>query len=181
MATCFIIGKRISENQTIVKLLEPIQNIILTRQHEVGLPLHLKIPKINVESNIEYVGIGTDGDMGTPSGPDDTAWYDLGPRPGEKGSAVIDGHSGWKNNIPAVFDNLSELNVGDKLYIQNEFGSTTTFVVRKVRTYDKNKDAQNVFDSNDGKAHLNLITCEGVWDPVTKSSSERLVVFTDME
>jgi len=35
--------------------------------------------------------------------------------------------------------------------------------------------------SNDGKAHLNLITCAGVWDEVEKSHSSRLVVFADME
>jgi len=35
--------------------------------------------------------------------------------------------------------------------------------------------------SSDAKAHLNLITCEGVWDKVSKSYSKRLVVFTDRE
>jgi hypothetical protein len=36
-----------------------------------------------------------------------------------------------------------------------------------------------VFASNDGGAHLNLITCAGEWNKGKKSYSERLVVFAD--
>ena len=119
--------------------------------------------------------------MGAPVGPNETGWFKLGPRPGEVGSAVIDGHSGWKNDIPAVFDNLSQLHKGDKIYVEDEKGILTTFVVREIRIYDPKADATEVFSSHDGKAYLNLITCAGTWDNVKKSSSERLVVFADKE
>lgn len=152
-----------------------------TAQADPGLPVRLTIPIINVNAVIEYVGLTSAGLMGVPKGPNNVAWYDPGPRPGEIGSAVIDGHSGWKDAIPAVFDNLYKLRTGDKIYIENEKGVTTTFVVREIRTYDPKADASEVFGSSDGKAHLNLITCEGVWDPVSKSSSRRLVIFTDKE
>jgi LPXTG-site transpeptidase (sortase) family protein len=119
--------------------------------------------------------------MDVPAGPDDTAWLDLGPRPGEIGSAVIDGHAGWKDNIPAVFDNLYKLNIGDKIFIEDASGMTLTFVVRKIRTYTSTADVSAVFASNDTKAHLNLITCAGAWNEATKSSSKRLVVFADRD
>jgi LPXTG-site transpeptidase (sortase) family protein len=119
--------------------------------------------------------------MGAPEGPDDVAWFNLGTRPGENGSAVIDGHSGWKDGIPAVFDTLHALHKGDKIYVEDEKGSTTTFVVRELRTLGAKEDATSVFSSSDGKAHLNLITCEGTWDPVSRTSSERLIVFADKE
>jgi len=35
--------------------------------------------------------------------------------------------------------------------------------------------------TNDGLAHLNLITCIGVWEQITQGYSQRLVVFTDRE
>ena len=70
---------------------------------------------------------------------------------------------------------------GDKIYVEDEFGIIATFVVREKRLYDPNVDASDVFGSSDGKAHLNLVTCEGVWDEVTKSRSKRLVVFADKE
>lgn len=119
--------------------------------------------------------------MDVPKGPNDVAWFNLGPRPGEIGSAVISGHYGWKNNIPAVFDNLHKLRKGDKVYVEDKNGATITFVVRELRTYDQNEDASDVFGSSDGKAHLNLVTCTGTWNKAQKSYSKRLVVFTDKE
>jgi LPXTG-site transpeptidase (sortase) family protein len=147
----------------------------------VNKPVRLKIPTINVDATIEYVGVAPDGTMDVPKDPAPVAWFELGPIPGEIGSAVIDGHSGWKDGVKAVFNNLDKLNIGDKIYIEDEFGTTTTFVVQKVKTYDPKADASSVFSSSDGKAHLNLITCVGFWDAVNKDSSNRLVVFTDKE
>lgn len=145
------------------------------------VPVRLTIPLINVDALIERVGITVAGLMDIPAGPDDVAWYTGGPRPGEIGSAVIDGHSHWKDKIPAVFDNLYKLRTGDKVYVKDSNGSTVTFIVREIKIYDPKSNAAPVFQSNDGKAHLNLITCEGVWNPVSKSSSKRLVIFTDKE
>jgi hypothetical protein len=71
--------------------------------------LRLKIPKINVDANIDSVGLTVSGAMDVPEGPNDVAWFNLGSRPGEEGTSIIDGHSGWKDNIPAVFDDLYKL------------------------------------------------------------------------
>ncbi|TSC65123.1 MAG: peptidase C60 sortase A and B [Parcubacteria group bacterium Gr01-1014_91] len=147
----------------------------------LGLPVRLKIPVINVDAGIEYVGITSDGAMGVPKSPESAGWFQFGPRPGETGSAVIDGHFGWRDNAPAVFDNLDSLRVGDRLYIEDDTGATVTFIVRETRLYNPREDAGSVFNSSDGKAHLNLITCEGVWDAVSESYSKRLVVFADRE
>lgn len=54
-------------------------------------------------------------------------------------------------------------------------------MVRELRTYGPKDDVTNVFNSSDGQAHLNLITCEGIWDKASKSYSKRLVIFTDKE
>lgn len=157
----------------------PIQTLHI--KSETSLPVRLKIPKINIDAPVESVGLAPDGAMDVPSGPWSTAWFNLGPRLGEKGSAVIDGHSGWKNNLPAVFDNLYKLDKGDKIYIEDESDETFVFVVRELRMYGKDDETRDVFISNDGKSHLNLITCSGAWDSIEQSSSDRLVVFADME
>ena len=145
------------------------------------LTLRLKIPKINIDAAVRSVGLTPEGAMDAPKTPEDVAWFNLGPRPGEKGSAVISGHYGWKNNIPAVFDNLHKLRKGDKVYVEDKNGATIVFVVRELRTYGQNEDASDVFGSGDGKAHLNLVTCTGTWNKAQKSYSNRLVVFTDKE
>jgi len=146
-----------------------------------GLPVRLEIPSIKVNATVLSVGLTSDGAMDSPVGPAPAGWYMLGPKPGEVGNAVIDGHSGWKGGIPAVFDDLYKVKIGDKVYVKDDKGATITFVVREVKIYNPNADATNVFISTDGKSHLNLITCTGFWNKILKSHSDRLVVFTDKE
>lgn len=161
---------------------ESIVAPLIVEQARPGVPVRLKIPKIHVDAAVESVGLTAQGAMDVPKSPADVAWFNLGVRPGENGSAVVAGHYGrWKNGSPTVFNKLHTLQVGDKILVDDDQGVTTTFVVREFRTYSLDKDAADVFQSSDGRAHLNLVTCEGVWDPVRKSYSQRLVVFTDKE
>jgi LPXTG-site transpeptidase (sortase) family protein len=158
----------------------PGESFVIPETVKSGLPVRFVIPKINVDATIEYVGVTSDGSaMDVPKKPADVAWFNLGPRPGEIGSAVIAGHYGWRNNVPAVFDNLRKLIIGDTVYVEDAEGATATFVVREIRTYTQQADATDVFISSDGLAHLNLITCEGTWSKAQQSYSNRLVVFTD--
>ena len=144
-------------------------------------PVRLKIPKININTAIEYVDISPNGVVGVPKGPINVGWYKEGPHPGEVGSAVIDGHSGWKNGISAVFDNLYKLQKGDKVYVEDKKGIILTFVVQKIVKYKPDANASDLFNSNDRKSHLNLVTCAGDWNAIAKTHSQRLVVFTDRE
>lgn len=151
-------------------------------QTQIELPVRLKIPKIKVDASIEYVGLTSDGAMDVPKNPGEVAWFTLGPRPGEIGSAVVAGHYGLlKSGEASVFDDLNRLQRGDKIYIEDKKGATVGFIVREIRSFDPKADASTVFGSNDGKSHLNLVTCEGVWDEVSKGYPMRLVVFTDKE
>ena len=78
-------------------IIENIAVLPTPEQVSVGLPLRLKIPKIDVDSIIEYVGLNPEGAMDVPKSQDNVAWFELGQRPGASGSAVIAGHYGWKN------------------------------------------------------------------------------------
>ncbi len=146
---------------------------------DAGLPILLRIPKIGLDAHIEYVGITVDGNMDTPLDIQNVGWYEGGVRPGENGSAVIAGHYGWSGGKSAVFDKLHTLRVGDKLNVEDGGGKIATFIVRTIKKYNPADDASEVFMLDDGESHLNLIACEGEWNEVTKSYSERLVVFTD--
>lgn len=158
-----------------------IRGITYPEQAPSGFPIRLKIPTINVDAAVERVGLTPDGAMDIPKNYDNIAWFELGSRPGENGSAVIAGHSGWIEGKPSVFDNLYKLRPGDKLYLEDDKGMIISFVVRENRRYDPKSDASEVFNLNNGKSHLNLVTCEGAWNKVTKSYPSRLVVFTDKE
>jgi LPXTG-site transpeptidase (sortase) family protein len=142
-------------------------------------PVRLKIPDINVDATFEYVGLTEEGEMDVPKGPANVAWFKLGTIPGENGSAVVAGHSGYKNNKMGVFDNLYKLRKGDKLYVEDEKGNISIFVVSKIQIYNPQANAGDVFISSDGKAHMNLITCTGLWNEAERTHSNRLVIFTD--
>jgi len=146
-----------------------------------GLPLRLEIPKIAVNAAIDNVGLTMDGDLDVPTGYASVGWYKDGPRPGEPGSAVIDGHFGRSDNGPAAFDNLYQLQKGDKLSVIDVEGITTIFTVTGSRSYDPAADATAVFRSNDSKARLNLITCQGSWDNSQSGYRARLVVFAEKQ
>jgi LPXTG-site transpeptidase (sortase) family protein len=170
--------------QKINNLIPIIASTTISYQQEdedFGLPIQIRIPKIGVDAAIEQVGITSQGEIGVPKGPTGVAWFELGTLPGKRGSAVITGHYGWKDGIAAVFDNLYKLQNEDKVYVHDDKGNVITFVVRESRRYDPKEDASAVFASNDDKAHLNLITCEGVWNKDQQSYSKRLVVFADRE
>ncbi len=143
------------------------------------LPVRLIIPTINVNTNIQHLGITTSGEMEIPSNAVDVGWFKLGPHPGEIGNAVIAGHFNGENDEAGVFANLYKLKKGDRVYVKSNKGITVTFIVRETRLYDPGL-AGEVFSLNDEIAHLNLVTCDGVWDGVKKSYSKRLVVFADI-
>ena len=153
------------------------KNIISSIKNNYSLPVRLKIPKIKLDTSLESVGLTAKGEVGVPKGPSNAAWFNLWPRPGDVGNSIITGHYGyWKDGRSGIFNNLSKLKPGDLIYTQDKKGVLTAFVVRKIIGYDQFASALEVFNSIDGKAHLNLITCEGAWNKVSKSYSQRLVV-----
>ena len=143
----------------------------------VGEPMHISIPNIGVDADIEPVGKLEGGKMGVPFIPMNAGWYQHGPRPGELGSAVLDGHVNWFGGVNAVFADLHAVQVGDRIIITDDKEVARTFVVERTERYRPMDDAREVFKSQDDLVRLNLITCDGPWDEVMKTHSFRLVVF----
>lgn len=146
-----------------------------------GIPVRIAIPRINVDSLIESVGLTPEGELGVPAHPTHAGWFVQSPRPGLAGNSIIDGHYGWVNDKPAAFDDLNLLGPGDKIIVTDEHGSTTTFIVTGVQRMGLYENASRVFIPGDAKSHLNLITCQGAWSESARAYSSRLVVFSDRE
>ena len=147
----------------------------------VALPLRLRIPTIGIDAHIKQVGVTSKGEMATPGNFTDVAWYKYGPKPGESGSAVIDGHVDNGLSLAAVFKRLHELKVGDEIFVDTEDAKTLHFVVTATKSYPYNEAPTNVIFNTDGAARLNLITCTGSWLAGAHSYDQRLVVFTNLE
>jgi sortase (surface protein transpeptidase) len=150
-------------------------------------PVRIIIPKIGVDALIQDVGISKRGNMAVPTSYSKVGWYRYGARPGQAGTAVLAGHLDNGFGLPAVFNHLSELTVGDQVIIEDAEGVQYYFVVKKIGVVDYVAlDTDDIFGdqrqmhTDSAEAHLNLITCEGDWDSQQKIYTERRIVFTTL-
>ncbi|MGZ3630496.1 MAG: class F sortase [Ktedonobacteraceae bacterium] len=157
-----------------------VQNMHL--QVQPPSPYRLIISSIGVDTDVETVGVLQDGNLATPSlNPwDDVGWYAAGPRPGEMGSAVIDGHLDRPGGSPAVFWNLRDLHVGDSVMIMDTVGDTVRFRVTRIALYHPQQAPVYKIFGNKKGSYLNLITCAGDWIASQHQTTFRLVVYTTL-
>lgn len=88
--------------------------------------------------------------MAIPKDTNDVVRFNLGPRPGQVGNAVVAGHYGVSSDgILSVFTNLHKLENGDKIYIEDATGKKISFVVRETKVYNYDDAAAEVFNSSD--------------------------------
>jgi LPXTG-site transpeptidase (sortase) family protein len=149
----------------------------------VAKPIHISIPAIKVDADIEPVGILTSGNLDTPHrNPwDSTGWFDNGALPGNTGSAVIDGHVDRPGGGPAVFWNLQYMKAGDEIIVTTKADQVLHFHVTKRMAYPPSEAPMQTIFGNDSGKYLNLITCAGDWIPSEQQTSLRMVVFASLE
>ena len=163
-----------------VVALAPVVVHTMHSQDQPLSPNRLIISSIGLDTTVEMVGVLHDGNLATPSlGPwDDVGWYAAGPRPGEVGSAVIDGHLDRPGGSPAVFWNLRDLHVGDSVMIIDTAGGTERFRVTRIALYHPQQAPVHQIFGDESGSHLNLITCAGDWIASQHQTALRLVVYT---
>lgn len=143
-------------------------------------PLTLSIPSIGVNAHIEDVGMDSQGRMDVPTDWWDVGWYKLGPKPGQKGNVVIDGHLDSPTG-PAVFWHLQDIVPGEQVVVTDASGNQYTYVVSTVKTYSYDQVPLTLVFGPSDQYNLNLITCTGVFDRTSKNYSERQVVYSTLE
>ncbi|MEK7165475.1 MAG: class F sortase [Patescibacteria group bacterium] len=145
------------------------------------VPATVIIPKLDIQSAVELVGITDSGNMDVPKNAADLAWYMYGAKPSEEGNAVLAGHYDTPTGKPAIFYNLRKLQVGDEVTVVSENAIRSVFTVTDKATipYDKFPN-EEVFKTRPGK-NLNLITCGGIWDAKKRTYLDRIVVYTTLK
>ena len=136
---------------------------ISLQKHQFGyaaksIPLQIVIPSISVDSKIMQLGLEKDGSLAVPPDGSLAGWYKGSPTPGEIGPSVIAGHVDWKGK-EGVFFRLNSLKVGAIVKVRRVDGSTQTFKVQRITTFDKKKFPSHQVYGNIGYAGLRLITC----------------------
>src|SRR5512132_2817363 len=145
------------------------------------LPVRIIIPKIGVASSLDRLGRAPDGTVEVP-GPDRwevPGWYELGPRPGDRGSAVILGHVDSTRG-PAVFFRLRELRRGDEIAVTRADGSSVRFVVQRTEQYDKQRFPTDAVYYPTLTSALRLVTCGGQFDHSTGHYRSNIIVFATL-
>ena len=140
-------------------------------------PVGLRIPGIGVDAGVQWVGVDENGDMMVPSNYDDVAWYEPGPRPGERGNAVINGHFDSTTG-PAVFWDLGQLQPGDEVIVRTHGDQELRFIVTAIESYKTEEAPLTRIFGPTSERNLNLITCDGTFLQDIRQYDRRLVVYT---
>ena len=103
-------------------------------------------------------------------------WYELGPRPGEAGPAVIVGHVDSRDG-PAVFFRLGRLHRGDRILVGQQGGTARSFVVERVERRPKGALPVQRIWARARRPVLRLITCGGTFDRSSGHYRDNVIVY----
>lgn len=129
---------------------------------EIGKPQRITVKSLGVDAPVIALGLAPDGSQAVPETLHETAWWELGSRPGQSGNGVIVGHAASKG--VGVFDDLKDLKTGDRITVVGTSGKARFEV---TETYEKPvSEFAEVSDDvyrTEGPPGLVLMTCGG-WD-----------------
>lgn len=143
-------------------------------------PNHIEIPSISLNANVVQVGVTKDNVMEVPHDTSEVGWYNLGAKPGDTGGAILTAHYDTTTGRPAIFYNLRKLKPGDIIYIKMEDNQELLFQVTDLFSEPVNNFPTDLLFGNFPDKKLILITCDGVWNPLEKNYSKRLVVYATL-
>ena len=143
------------------------------------MPTRLRVVSVGIDTSLLPLGLAADGSLEVPPSGFPAGWFTGAPTPGERGPAVIAGHVDM-NGRAGVFYDLRRVRAGDAVVVDRADGSSVTFRVTAVSTYEKkNFPSQLVYGDLDHPG-LRLITCGGAFDHAARSYTDNIVVFADL-
>lgn len=143
-------------------------------------PSRLQIPSLQIDANVQHVGIAKSGAMAVPNNFTDAAWYKYGALPGQEGTAVMDGHVDNGLSLAGVFKHLDSIQMGSDIYIVTASGQKLHYVVSDIQLYPYQAVPMSNILTTSGPARLALITCDGAWVQGNRTYDHRLVVYATL-
>lgn len=142
-----------------------------------ALPKQLVIPKLGVRANVENLGRDKNDNFDIPKDWRNVGWYQPGTRPGDVGSAALDGHLNWYGVPQAIFYHLTDMRVGDRYWMRDATGRDRLFIVTETQSCAFDKcPRERIYGDKSGR-YMNMITCQGVFDQKTSNYDKRFVVY----
>ncbi|MGH9069375.1 MAG: class F sortase [Acidimicrobiales bacterium] len=147
------------------------------------MPVSVSIPAIHVQSNLQVVGLNSNGTIQVPQpGPhyNEAAWYKYSPTPGQVGPSIIEGHIDSAAEGPSVFFRLGALKPGEKVDVTLADKTVAVFTITGVRQYRKAAFPTATVYGNTNFAALRLLSCGGSFDHATGHYLSNTVVFASL-
>lgn len=162
---------QVSNSDNSTPVLKPVSEV----------PSRLIIEKIEVDAEIQAVGLTETGAMDAPRTNEGVGWYDKSALAGHSDFAVLlDGHFGTDAK-PAVFYRLSELLIGDTVHILGKNGTKLTYKIVETLTQElEDVDMHKaLYPYREGVQSLTIITCEGTYDQGRSTYDKRSIVYAE--
>jgi len=141
-----------------------------------AVPTSISIEGIGVAgAPVVDVGVEENGDMEIP-GADRVGWYRFSPTPGEPGSSVLAAHISY-NREPGVFRHLDDVEIGERVVVAFDDGTSTEFEIVELAQYDKEELPDDRVFAKDGDPVLTLITCGGDFNRSLRSYEDNVVAY----
>jgi hypothetical protein len=157
----------------------PVATAPRRRAGRAPRPVRIAIPAIGVRASVTALGLDSKGALEVPHDFATTGWWKGGPRPGERGPAVIDGHVDSYTG-PAVFFRLGNLRRGDAIIVERADGSRVRFRVQRSARYPKTRfPTAEVYGPTRTPA-LRLVTCSGTFDRSSGHYLDNTVVYAGL-
>ena len=143
----------------------------------IAAPVRLQIPTLDIDTKVLPVGLDKNDALGIPEDITKVGWYELGVPPGvDRGSAVLVAHRDGAVQGRGVFYYLGNLNVGDKVIVQNSAGEDLKYKVVARELIKKKRLPYEELFAVDGEPRLTLISCGGYYDRNNGGYQDNIVV-----
>ena len=142
----------------------------------VGDPLGIRIASLGVDSPIVATGLHDDGTVAVPPSADVAGWFDQGPRPGQRGPAVVMAHVDSASTGPGVFYRLRDIQVGAIVTIDTADGPID-FVTERIEQHPKIEFPTDDVYGPVPRRELRLVTCGGEFDRSVRSYYDNIIVY----
>ena len=159
---------------------EPTEEEVHEYTVAADMPRYLSVGRLGVyNARILPMGVTSDNALDTPRNIFDVGWYKASGKPGQSGTAIIDGHNGGPH-VHGVFKDLPKLSVGDIITIEMGDGLKFSYQVydnKEILLSEADKYMSTAAKSPiSGKESVTLITCSGEWSEQRKTYLSRQFV-----
>jgi hypothetical protein len=142
--------------------------------HAVAAPVGLDIPAVGARTD-RLVGLRIDAEGALEPPPAAMAgWFELGPRPGAVGPAVIAAH------VEGVFARLREIKPGDEVDVRRADGSIAVFTTYRADRYPPSAFPTERVYGDTEEPELRLITCGGRPGRATDEYADNVVAYAKL-